>query len=258
MTRAVWVSVVTVLFILAARQIPAAPPQPRTIVIDSDRSHFVVVTRKAGIAKSFAHDHLIEAKTVEVEARGIPGRIDGIEFRFRADTRRLTVDDPSSHSILQDRLRELKVLNEDFSKVSGKDRKEIQRNMLSENQLNGGRYPQIQARVLASKVRSEPAVSALYENAVLSVEVTIRGRTLRYEDVPARISWKGDAVRAEALLNPRFEDFGFEAYSAMLGAVRNRDDFYLYVQIVGAASVPAGTEQDDSRPPEDGTVDSAR
>ncbi|NOZ00335.1 MAG: YceI family protein, partial [Deltaproteobacteria bacterium] len=213
----------------------AGPPPSRNITVDAGRSSFVVVTRRAGIAKSVAHDHLIEAKPTRIIARGVVGRIEGVEFQIRSESMKLTVDDPTSKSRLQGRLKELKILDEDFTDLADDDRAEIRKNMLSEDQLYARRYPYIEARILSSKSRDKPSHDALAANAYLTLDVTIRGRTRRYNDVPARIVWKGDVVHAETVLNPRFEDFGFEAYSAMLGAVRNRDDFYVYVNLVGKA-----------------------
>ena len=63
------------------------------------------------------------------------------------------------------------------------------------------------------------------------MRLTIHGKTIERR-LPATFRVADGVLSAEIVGELRFEEFGIEPYSTMLGAIRNDDRFHLYVSVV--------------------------
>ena len=201
--------------------------------VDADRSLFAVLTHRAGVASGLAHDHLIVARGASVGVALDPAAPDAARLTFSAQALSLDVDPAADRQSTGPRLRELGVLDRDFTAVEEKDRAKVRKAMLAPGQLHAERFPKIEATVAGLQRRGgEGERVALGWDA--KVRVTIHGKTVERQ-VPARWDEKNGELTAEALGEYLFSEFGIEPYSAMFGAVQNADRFHVYVRLVAKA-----------------------
>ncbi len=205
---------------------------------ESAESTFVVLTKKAGLASAFAHDHVVQAKSFDLTvfppqeqqtgagALSLPRQV-----LLTTKTKDLVVDDPVLGKQLFPRLKALGVTKEPFSELSRSDREGVAESMFSEEQLWAEKFPDIS--VSADGFVAQPGrLGSLESSHVASFTFRIRGKEVK-KQMPLIITQSGGWVTVEGLTSAKFEEFGFEAYSAMLGAVRNQDTFHFYFSAKG-------------------------
>ncbi|GMU64703.1 MAG: hypothetical protein AMXMBFR36_09770 [Acidobacteriota bacterium] len=199
--------------------------------VDLGRSQFAVLTRKAGAAARLAHDHLIVARAPRVELAFDPSAPERARLSVTIPVLSLDVDPPAERQARSPRLRELGLLDAVLPPVDEGDRGKVREAMLDEGQLDAARFPTVTAEVagLTRRGGGEGARVALGWDA--TVRLTVRGRTIE-KKVPARWELVDGELRAEAVAEARFTEFGIEPYSAFFGAVRNADLFHFVVEIV--------------------------
>lgn len=199
--------------------------------VDLGRSHFSVLTRKAGPAARLAHDHLVVARAPRVELAFDPSAPEAARLSVTIPVQSLDVDPPAARQARSARLRELGLLDADLPAVDEGDRGKVREAMLDEAQLDAARFPTVTAEVtgLTRRGGGEGARVALGWDA--TVRLTVRGRTIE-KKVPARWELVDGELHAEAVAEARFTEFGIEPYSAFFGAVRNADLFHFVVEIV--------------------------
>lgn len=199
--------------------------------VDLGRSLFAVLTRKAGPAARLAHDHLIVARAPRVELGFDPSAPEAARLVVTVPVQSLDVDPPAERRARSPRLRELGLLDAELPAVDEGDRGKVREAMLDDDQLDGTRFPTVTAELvgLARRGGGEGARVALGWDA--TVRLTVRGRTVERR-VPARWELVDGELRAEAVAEARFTEFGIEPYSAFLGAVRNADLFHFVVELV--------------------------
>lgn len=202
-------------------------PQPGSIV--------AVLTHRGGIAGAFAHDHLIGAPLDAVRIRFDPADPASASLRLATTAGALAVDESAAREEASPRLRRLGLIDRDLAPLGEKDRRKIRDAMLGRGQLAAAEHPAI--RVATGAIREDPREIGGVAFP-FAVEVTLEAgggkataeAAARFERVAA--SDDGPPVlRIEAVAELRFTDLGIEPYSAMLGAVRNRDAFHLYVSV---------------------------
>ena len=191
-----------------------------------------VVTRKAGVGARLAHDHLIVAIDPRVALRFDPQTPLAAQFDLDFAVQDLTVDPAELQKIWGERLLELGVLDEPYGKLSEKNRGKIRRAMLGEEQLHAEAHPQIRARLGAVRAQASERGSQLFDYE-LDLTLEVRGAEVTQ---PTVARWWVDEVdegrhHFEAVGSFRFSDFGIEPYSALLGAVRNDDTFYVFLRL---------------------------
>lgn len=211
-------------------------------IIDKERSVFAVVTHKAGVASAFAHNHFIHATAYDATLAAAESAPEATKFAATVQADQLGVDDPVMQARYAPLLREWGVLDEPFGgKLSGKQRAEIRSNMLAENQLNAAEYPEIAAELRG--VRPLAANTAHGANYEATAAITIRGTAVE-TSFPARIQWDEDGLHITAVVPLTFSAFGIKPYSALLGAVRNQDQFHIVADFYARpAAAPQPTEQ---------------
>ena len=210
--------------------------------IDTDRSIFAVVTQRGGIAARMAHDHLIAADgytaTVEVTDESVTG------FTFKCETDKLLVDAPEHKERWADALQDARLLKAPFKAVSDGDRATVREHMLDTDQLDVKQYPEIEATVVSVAQRENTFKGATYSH-VATLEFTVCGKTVS-RDIAANITTAENTITVHAAAAFHFTEFGIEPYSALFGAVKNLDEFFLYCSFYAerepTASVEAQTQ----------------
>lgn len=196
----------------------------------TERSVFVIVTHKGGFAAGAAHNHVVAASRYEArfwleESKPLSAR-----FQMEFATEDLVVDDPAQRQKWYPRLEALAILDEPFKEMSEKDRAKIRETMLSKKQLDASVFPEITARVEEVVAKSSTLGNVELPYRVM-LRLNVHGREV-VEPVAARYERDGEKVLIEAVGIFRFEDFGIKPYSAMLGAVKNKNEFHIYVTVV--------------------------
>lgn len=206
--------------------------------VDPGRSFFAVLTRKAGPAARLAHDHLIVARAPRVELAFDPTVPESARLAFAVPVQSLDVDPAAERAARSARLVELGLLDAGLPPIDEGDRGKIRAAMLDDDQLDGARFPEVRAELVGLSRRGGGDGGRVPLSWEATVRLTVRGRTVE-KKVPARWELVDGELRAEAVAEARFTEFGIEPYSAFLGAVRNADPFHFVVELVARPAAPA-------------------
>jgi len=207
----------------------AVTPPPAKADIDAARSVIAVVTHKGGFAAGRAHDHLVVASTFEATLALDPARALQAQFDLSFPTERLEVDRPTDQAAWSPRLVALGVLDEPLRELTEKQRADVRASMLGRKQLDAIAFPRITARVVRIGEREEMRGGERFPYEV-TLALTVHGKTAE-RPVAARLVSAGGRSVIEALGTFRFTDFGIQPFSAFLGAVKNQDDFHVYLHL---------------------------
>lgn len=192
----------------------SSPAQAAPFVVDSAKSQVVVQVFKEGVASGLAHDHVVQATqlsgTVEYDAANLATAAISME----AKTASLKVDDPA--------LRKQYKLT---SELSDSDREQVTTNMKSEDQLNVAKYPAITFKSTAITAGSSAGTVTVKGN------LTLRGVT-KSVSFPATVKMDGANFVGEGRLKIKQTDYGYEPYSALLGAIKNQNEVILNIKVV--------------------------
>ena len=136
-----------------APQAPMAPLAPIAAApeytVDSARSLFAVLTHKAGLASGLAHDHLVVAVQARTRLEFAPATPEATRFIFAAAVEALEIDAPGARAAWKGRFKELGIHSGELPPVSDSDRSKVRAAMLGASQLDGARFPEVRAEVLA-------------------------------------------------------------------------------------------------------------
>ncbi len=209
-----------------------APIRSDPLRILEEQTVLAVVIQTTGIASRFAPDHLIHASSYDITLHLDPHEPEEARFSGRIPVADLVVDEGGLREELEGRLLELGILDDPYDEISEEDRERIRSSMLDEGQLDAAEHPLIEVEVVEIRPSREDAfpwtvIGALTARGV-RVEAPLRARMEEEE---------GGGVHVESWGAFQFSDLGIEPYSAFLGAVRNRDEFHLYMSLVAE---PAG------------------
>jgi len=103
-------------------------------------------------------------------------------------------------------------------------RSDVTKNMLSDEQLDGAKYPNITFK--ATKCEGTG------DTFKVTGSLTLHGVS-KSVTVPMKIS-AGDTFTAKGSLHILATDYGFQPYSALLGQLKNQNDMTLTIDVVGA------------------------
>lgn len=227
-TRSQWLALIVL--ISASGHADGAPYR-----ILGDQSVFAVVTHKAGLVSAFAHNHLVTASNYDARIdfdRSAP-LATSFDIQFAVDD--LVIDGDDMRQRWYPRLEALGVLDDPFHDVSDDDRESIRQSALDQKQLDARRFPMISARI--TSITIDPAN---VEERELPYEVNValeaHGRTVE-KPLWARFELTAELLRIEAVGTFRFTDFGIKPYSALLGTVKNKDEFHVYVAILAVPAI---------------------
>jgi len=202
---------------LAASVLIVLLPVPRvwsaTLQIDAERTRLVVRTYKEGLGSGLAHDHVVEATEVSGTLEYDAARADTSSIVIEARTATLRVDEPAARQRFGVE-----------GKPSESERADVTKAMRAPDQLDVARYPTI--RFASTRVVPEGEGQLR-----VTGRLTIRDVT-REVTFPATITVEGGVLRGRATLRFLQSSFGYRPYSALLGAIRNKDEVSLDVDLV--------------------------
>lgn len=195
---------------------PAAPAAKRSFTIDKARSSIVIQVFKDGAAAALAHDHIVDAKDFS-----------GVIVADAADATASSVEvTAQTASFINDDA----ALRKKFSltsEISDKDRKTVEEHMKSKDQLDVAGFPTV-------KFVSSGVKKGADGKLTLSGKLTLHGVT-KDVSVPYEAAVTGDDVDGKASFRLKTSDYGIKPYSALLGAVKNKDEIVLHLHLVGHA-----------------------
>lgn len=198
----------------------AASAGPVSYSLDhQDSLLYLTVFRDATtLAASLSHDHAIRAAGWSGEARMDPD--DPTDCA-------LSVTLPVSSLVVDERwVRQVAGLE---GELPDGIRDSVRKNMLGADQLHSAAHP--------TMVFTSTRCTA----ASIVGDLTIRGVTRRIE-MPAQISATDGRLSLTGQVSILATDFGFEPFSAMMGAMKNQDEMRLSVTLIGSAEAAADAQ----------------
>jgi polyisoprenoid-binding protein YceI len=184
-----------------------------TLRIDPERTRLALQLFRDGVGSALAHDHVVEATEVGGVVEYDPARPDASAIVVEVRTASLRVDEPAAR-------RRLGVEGD----LSDGQRADVAKAMRAPDQLDVARYPTI-------RFVSTRAVAEGEGRLRLTGRLTLRGVT-REITFPATVTRESGALRGRATLTFLQPSFGYRPYSALLGAIRNKDEVTLHVDLV--------------------------
>ena len=197
--------------------------------VDADRSELVVRLFKGGVAAAIAHNHVIRAVDYSGGAKVDLNNPETASIWIEVQTASFKADEPE--------------IRERFGLPKGirdKDQQKIQATMLSAKQMDVEKYPTMKFRSTSVEEQSE----GRYQ---ITGDLTMHGET-RSITFPVTAEDENGGLHGSAAIDFRQSDFGIEPYSALFGAVRNRDDAVLHAKIVLVLRSADETEADQVVP----------
>jgi polyisoprenoid-binding protein YceI len=186
-----------------------------TFRIDSERTHLAVQVYRAGVGSRLAHDHVVEATEVTGRVEYDPARPEAGSIVVEARTASFRVDEPPARRRLG--------LEGD---LSDSQRADVDKAMRAPDQLDVARHPTI--RFASTRVVPEGD-----GRLRVTGPLTIRGVT-REVRFPATVALESGSLRARATLTFLQSSFGYRPYSALLGAIQNKDEVTLHIDLVAS------------------------
>ena len=131
-------------------------------------------------------------------------------------------------------LTDLGLIDDDteLSEIDQSDRTKIQDKMLSPDQLDAAKFPTISAELVGLKP-AKGRIGKIQQTHTASVEFTIHG-TKKLVECPAAIEMSGEIIKTWVVADLKFTDFGMEPISAVLGTIRNKDEFRVVVRLIAS------------------------
>jgi polyisoprenoid-binding protein YceI len=191
----------------------AGPASAATFRVDPSRSSLVVQIFRDGLAAKLGHDHVVEATTFSGSVAYDPSAPALSSVAAQIHTATLKVDDAETR-------RKFGLEGQ----PTAADVAEIEKSMKAEGQLDASRFPVI-------TFTSTTITAEAPDRYLVTGQLTIRGVT-RDVRFPASAVMEGNIFRATATLTFMQSAFGYKPYSALLGAIKNKDAVMLHIHLV--------------------------
>ncbi len=194
--------------------------EPVSYALDTRDSllYLTVFKDDATLAAGLSHDHAIRAAAWSGRVRLDPADLSGCEIDVSLPVAALVVDEPW--------MRRVAGLEGELPEGV---RDSVRKNMLREEQLHAAAHPTLSF----SATRCTPTR--------IEGDLTIRGVTRRIA-MPARLTATPGALSLTGEVFILATDFGFEPFSAMMGALKNQDRMRLSVTLSGTTDAAADAE----------------
>jgi polyisoprenoid-binding protein YceI len=184
--------------------------------IDPGQSALVVQVFKDGVAARLAHDHVVQARAFSGTVAYDPQKLDASTIEVKVEVGSLRADEPATR-------RKFGLEGE----PSAKDRADIEAAMKSDGQLDAARFPSI--------TFASTSIAKQSDGRFLVVgRLTIRGVTQEVK-FPAQIATEGGLLRGRAQFTFKQSSFGYQPYRAALGAIKNKDEVVLHIDLAAKA-----------------------
>ena len=184
-----------------------------TFKVEPSKSSLVVEIFRDGAASRFAHDHVVQASHFSGRIIFEPAVPGASSISIQVDAATLKVDSPETRRQFHSR-----------GEPTTADVSAIDHNMKAEGQLYVAKFPLI-------TFRSTTITSEKDGQYWVIGDLTIRGvaKLVRF---PANVVLEGHMLRGTATLEFAQSAFGYGPYSALLGAIRNKDAVVLHIDLV--------------------------
>lgn len=176
---------------------------------------YVQVFRDPGtIGAGLAHDHVVTATGWTGEVRWDPADPAGCEVRITVPVSGLRADEDAARARVGE------------APIAEGQRAKITESMRGPSQLDAAAFPTI----TYTATRCEPSGDIVR----VTGELTLHGVT-RSVTTPMRVHADGTTFAASGVFTAKASDFGFTPYTALLGALRNRDEMTFTVEVKGSS-----------------------
>jgi len=194
----------------------ASPGLSASFKVDPAQGSLVLQLFKDGVAARLGHDHVVHASVFSGIVAYDPRNPEASSLQVAVDVRSLIADDPGTR-------RKFGLAGE----PSASDRAEIDKAMKGDGQLAAARFPSM--TFTSTAIATQPDGRFL-----VTGRLTIRGVTNELT-FPAQMSVEGTQLRGRAQLKFKQSSFGYPPYSALLGAIKNKDEVILHIDLVAKA-----------------------
>lgn len=194
---------------------------------------FAIVTGKEGLASGLAHRHIIVARqiqgTLTIEQAGgsdqalVKSGAAQIEFRVED----LAVDKLEEAQRIIPLLEAHKSWDSKVDELSPSNSDTVRENMLDSNQLNHTKFPTIKGVATFGDCKAAAADAA---TCSMDLQLMIKGATVARK-TNLTVSKSAGGLSGTFHLPLKFTDFGIKPYSAMMGAIKVKDDMIIAGQI---------------------------
>jgi polyisoprenoid-binding protein YceI len=184
-----------------------------TFRVEPSKSSLVAEIFRDGAASRFAHDHVVQATNFSGRIIFEPAVPEASSISIQVNTATLRVDSPETRRQFRSR-----------GEPTTADVSAIEHNMKAEGQLYVAKFPLM--TFLSTTITSER--DGQYW---VTGHLTIRGVT-KLVRFPANVVMEGQMLRGTATLEFAQSAFGYGPYSALLGAIRNKDAVVLHIDLV--------------------------
>jgi len=188
------------------------PAWAGTFTIDPGQSALVVQIFKDGVAARLAHDHVVQARAFSGTVAYDPQKPEASTIQVKVEVESLQADDPATR-------RKFGLDGE----PSAKDRADIETTMKSDGQLAAARFPSI--TFASTSIAKQPDGRLL-----VTGRLTIRGIAHEVK-FPAQVTMESGLLRGRAELTFKQSSFGYQPYRAALGAIKNKDEVILHIDL---------------------------
>jgi len=181
--------------------------------IDAERSRLAVRVYRTGVGSGLAHDHVVEATEVTGRVEYDAARPEASSIVIEARTASLRVDEPGAR-------RRLGVEGD----LSDGQRADVAKAMRGPDQLDVAQHPTI-------RFTSTRVVPDGDGRLRVTGTLTVRG-VAREVSFPATVALESGTLRGRATLAFLQSSFGYRPYRALLGAIQNKDEVTLHIDLV--------------------------
>jgi polyisoprenoid-binding protein YceI len=213
-------------------QIVMAAPQEYKFSQADSLLYVKVYKRTDTIGAGAAHNHAIQAQSWHGNASWDASDATTCSFSFSVPVINLVLD--------KTKMRKIAGLK---GEVSDSQRAEIKGNMLSEGQLNADKYPNISFASTSCEVSGD--------KVLLNGNFSLRGQTNSVK-IPVTIS-VDDVLNIKGSFDVKATDYGFEPYSALFGAVANKDTMEIHFDLKTRPKAKAPAVEEAVVPVEEAT-----
>ena len=207
-----WVTVVGLSYLLIVDGL-AGFASAATFRVDPSRSSLVVQIFRDGVAAKLGHDHVVQATAFSGRVTYDPSAPGLSSVAAQVPTATLKVDEAQTR-------RKFGLEGQ----PTAADVAEVEKSMKAEGQLDVAKFPMI-------TFTSTTITPDTPDRYLVAGQLTIRG-IARAVQFPAKVVMEGNAIRATATLTFMQSAFGYKPYSALLGAIKNRDAAMLHIDLV--------------------------
>ncbi len=197
---------------LSCLGVVVSPAWAATFKVDPSKSSLVIQIFRDGVAAKLGHDHVVHATTFSGRVTYDPAAPGESSIGLQVHAATLKVDDPATRQKFHLR-----------GQPTTTDVAEIEKSMKAESQLHVAKFPMI--TFISTTITAETE-----DRYLVTGQLTIRGvpKAVRF---PANVVMEGNVFRGTAMLELMQSAFGYTPYSALFGAIKNKDAALLHIDL---------------------------